>query len=144
MITRIWHGATPAAKSDEYLNLKQTVAIPDYRSTPGNRGAYALRRIAGDTAHFLMITFWESEEADPCLRWRRHQGDKILPLRQGFPGSKWSPAQPITTRMTGNASPQSNAIAYFSLTSTTSTIASLTTKSAPKISLLYRASQSGR
>ena len=32
-------------------------------STPGNKGAYALRRIEGDTAHFLMLTFWESEEA---------------------------------------------------------------------------------
>jgi heme-degrading monooxygenase HmoA len=63
MLTRIWHGATPTAKSDEYLNLMRTVAIPDYRSTPGNKGAYALRRIEGDTAHFLMITFWESEDA---------------------------------------------------------------------------------
>jgi heme-degrading monooxygenase HmoA len=63
MITRIWHGATPASKSDEYLNLMRTVAIPDYCSTPGNKGAYALRRMEGDTAQFLMITFWESEEA---------------------------------------------------------------------------------
>jgi len=63
MVTRIWHGATPLAKSDEYLNLMRTVAIPDYCSTPGNTGAYALRRIDGDTAHFLMVTFWESEEA---------------------------------------------------------------------------------
>jgi len=63
MVTRIWHGATPASKSDEYLNLMRTVAIPDYRSTPGNKGAYALRRMEGDTAHFLMVTFWESEEA---------------------------------------------------------------------------------
>ena len=63
MMTRIWHGATPTTKSDEYLNLMRTVAIPDYRSTPGNKGAYALRRIEGDTAHFLMVTFWESEAA---------------------------------------------------------------------------------
>jgi heme-degrading monooxygenase HmoA len=63
MITRIWHGRTTAAKSDEYLNLMRTVAIPDYRSVPGNKGAYALRRIEGDTAHFLMLTFWESEDA---------------------------------------------------------------------------------
>jgi heme-degrading monooxygenase HmoA len=63
MITRIWHGRTTAAKSNEYLNLMRTVAIPDYRSTPGNNGAYALRRIEGDTAHFLMVTFWESEDA---------------------------------------------------------------------------------
>ena len=45
MVTRIWHGATAASKSDEHLNLMRTVAIPDYRSTPGNNGAYALRRI---------------------------------------------------------------------------------------------------
>jgi heme-degrading monooxygenase HmoA len=63
MITRIWHHRTTPAKSDEYLNLMRTVAIPDYRSTPGDKGAYALRRIEGDTAHFLMITFWESEDA---------------------------------------------------------------------------------
>jgi len=63
MMARIWHGATPASKSDEYLNLMRTVAIPDYRSSPGNRGAYALRRIEGGTAHFLMVTFWESEVA---------------------------------------------------------------------------------
>jgi len=63
MITRIWHGRTPAAKADEYLNLMRTIAIPDYRSTPGNQGAYALRRMDGKTAHFLMVTFWESEEA---------------------------------------------------------------------------------
>jgi heme-degrading monooxygenase HmoA len=64
LITRVWHGATPASKSDEYLNLMRTVAIPDYRSIPGNKGAYALRRIEGDTAHFLMVTFWESEAAN--------------------------------------------------------------------------------
>jgi heme-degrading monooxygenase HmoA len=63
MITRIWHGRTTTAKSDEYLNLMRTVAIPDYRSIPGNKGAYALRRIEGDTAHFLMLTFWEPEDA---------------------------------------------------------------------------------
>jgi heme-degrading monooxygenase HmoA len=41
----------------------RTVAIPDYRSVPGNKGAYALRRMEADTAHFLMLTFWESEDA---------------------------------------------------------------------------------
>jgi heme-degrading monooxygenase HmoA len=72
MITRIWHGVTPAAKSDAYLNLMRTIAIPDYRSTPGNQGAYALRRIEGDTAHFLMVTLWESE-----LAIRAFAGDDI-------------------------------------------------------------------
>jgi heme-degrading monooxygenase HmoA len=63
MITRIWHGTTSSAKSDEYLHLMRSIAIPDYRSTNGNRGAYALRRIEGEVAHFLMVTFWDSEDA---------------------------------------------------------------------------------
>jgi heme-degrading monooxygenase HmoA len=63
MITRIWHGRTTVAKADEYLDLMRSIAIPDYRATPGNIGAYALRRIEGDVAHFLMVTFWESEAA---------------------------------------------------------------------------------
>jgi heme-degrading monooxygenase HmoA len=63
MIARISHGATPATKGDEYLDLMRTIAIRDYRSTPGNQGAYALRRVEGDTAHFVMVSFWESEEA---------------------------------------------------------------------------------
>jgi hypothetical protein len=53
MVTRIRHGATSASKSDEYLDLMRTVAIPDYRSTPDNKGAYALRRVVGDTAHLV-------------------------------------------------------------------------------------------
>ena len=50
MIVRIWHGITAAAKSDEYL---------DYL----NRGVYVLRRIEGERAHFLTLSFWESIEA---------------------------------------------------------------------------------
>jgi len=63
MTARLCHGAIPTTKSDEYLDLMRTVAIRDYRSSPGNNGAYALGRIEGDTAHFLMVTFWESEVA---------------------------------------------------------------------------------
>lgn len=75
-----------ASKSDEYLNLMRTVAIPDYRSTPGNKGAYALRRIEGETAHFLMVTFWESEAAirafagDDISAAKYYDFDKEYPL----------------------------------------------------------------
>jgi hypothetical protein len=37
MVTRIWHGATPVAKSDEYLKLMRTVAIPDTARLPATR-----------------------------------------------------------------------------------------------------------
>jgi heme-degrading monooxygenase HmoA len=100
MVTRIWHGVTPAAKSDEYLNLMRTVAIPDYRSTPGNKGAYALRRLEGDTAHFLVITFWESEEAIRAfagddITWR----NTMTSTRTSC--SNWSRAPRITRCTTG-------------------------------------------
>lgn len=63
MIARIWHGVTPAAKADAYLEFLNHSGVPDYQATPGNRGVYVLHRIQGDQAHFLTITFWDSPEA---------------------------------------------------------------------------------
>ena len=63
MIARIWKGEVPLDRSDEYLTLMRTVAIPDYQSTDGNRGAFALRRIQEDRSEFIMLTLWESLES---------------------------------------------------------------------------------
>jgi heme-degrading monooxygenase HmoA len=63
MIARIWHGVTPASMADEYCDYLNQTGLADYHSTPGNRGVYLLRRIVGAQAHFLTLTFWESEEA---------------------------------------------------------------------------------
>jgi len=63
MITRIWHGTTSLENSDEYLKKMREVALPDYRSTPGNQGAYVLHRIEGGVAHFNMLTFWDDIES---------------------------------------------------------------------------------
>jgi heme-degrading monooxygenase HmoA len=60
MVVRIWHGVTEAAKSDEYLDYLNQTGVPDYRATEGNLGVYVLRRIAGERAHFLTVSFWES------------------------------------------------------------------------------------
>ena len=37
----------------------RTVALPDHRATPGNRGAWVLHRVERKTAHFLLLTRWE-------------------------------------------------------------------------------------
>jgi hypothetical protein len=63
MIARLWHGMVPATKGDEYLDRMRKVALPDYKSTEGNRGAFCLFRVEGDVAHFDMLTFWEDIEA---------------------------------------------------------------------------------
>lgn len=63
MIARIWHGVTPIEKADDYLKFLIERAIPDYESVPGNLGVHLLRERRGDQAHFLTLTFWESEDA---------------------------------------------------------------------------------
>lgn len=63
MIGRIWHGTTEAEKANDYLEFLYQTGIPDYRNTKGNLGAYVLRRIENDKAHFLTLSFWESIDA---------------------------------------------------------------------------------
>ena len=40
MIARTWHGATRAAKSDEYLEYLNKTGVPDLQATEGNQGVY--------------------------------------------------------------------------------------------------------
>ena len=63
MIARIWRGNTRADKADEYLAYVEETGLKEYRSTPGNLGALVLRRGEGDTAEFLVVSFWENFEA---------------------------------------------------------------------------------
>lgn len=63
MIARLWHGAVPGRRSDEYLTYLEKTGAPECRSTPGNRGVYILRRVEGDTAHFLFVSLWDSFDA---------------------------------------------------------------------------------
>ncbi|HKQ76170.1 MAG TPA: antibiotic biosynthesis monooxygenase [Blastocatellia bacterium] len=63
MLARIWRGVTLAEKGDEYLDYLNQTGIPDYRATPGNRGAFVLRRVEGERAYFLTISLWDSLES---------------------------------------------------------------------------------
>jgi heme-degrading monooxygenase HmoA len=63
MIARIWHGVTRAADYDAYWRFLQERAIPDYQRTPGNRGVRLFRRLEGDRAHFLTLSYWTSLDA---------------------------------------------------------------------------------
>ncbi|MDQ3793266.1 MAG: antibiotic biosynthesis monooxygenase, partial [Actinomycetota bacterium] len=62
MVARIWHGVTAAAKVEEYLDYLNETGVPDYRATEGNRAVYVLRRVEGERAHFLTLSFWDSME----------------------------------------------------------------------------------
>lgn len=63
MIARLWHGAVPAEKAAAYERYLEKTGLPDYRATPGNLGVRVLRRVEGDVAHFLLVTFWDSWDA---------------------------------------------------------------------------------
>jgi heme-degrading monooxygenase HmoA len=63
LIARIWHGATVAARADEYAEYLERTGARECRATPGNRGVYVLRRIKQDRAEFTFISLWESVEA---------------------------------------------------------------------------------
>jgi heme-degrading monooxygenase HmoA len=63
MIARTWHGAVPTEKADAYYQYLLRTGVPDYRTTPGNRGVYVLQRTDGEITHFLLMTLWESLES---------------------------------------------------------------------------------
>jgi hypothetical protein len=63
MIARRWHGRVPAEKLQDYLQLMETIALPDYRSVPGNAGAWCLYRPEDDHFHVEMFTLWENEDS---------------------------------------------------------------------------------
>jgi len=63
MIARIWRGRTSDSLADEYFEYIKRTGIKGYRSTEGNRGVYALRRIENGEAEFLLITLWDSFDA---------------------------------------------------------------------------------
>ena len=72
MIARVWHGVTHASRVEAYSDYLRRTGVRDTRATEGNRGVCVMRRVEGETAHFLFVSFWESEAAI-----RRFAGDEI-------------------------------------------------------------------
>jgi len=70
MIMRQWRGRVPREKTEDYLTYLQATGLEEYRNTPGNLGAFVTTRAHGKATEFLLVTFWESEEAI-----RRFAGD---------------------------------------------------------------------
>ena len=63
MIARIWKGAVRAQDADEYTAYIRDTGIAEYLQTPGNRGAWMLRRDDGERTEFVTLSLWESEDA---------------------------------------------------------------------------------
>lgn len=80
----MWHGVTAAEKADEYLDYLNETGVPDYRETEGNRGVYVLRRIEGDKAHFLTVSFWGSIEEVKAFAGPDPEKARYYPEDEGF------------------------------------------------------------
>jgi hypothetical protein len=93
MIARRWQGRVPVGKSERYLELMTDIALPDYRSTEGNRGAWCLHRRIGDVVHVEMFTLWDDERAIGLFA-----GDEVLRAKYyGFDADFLLELEPFVT-----------------------------------------------
>lgn len=63
MIARIWKGAVRRDDGDGYAEYMRRTGLSGYRDTPGNAGAWMLRRDVGDRCEFVMFSLWESMDS---------------------------------------------------------------------------------
>jgi heme-degrading monooxygenase HmoA len=63
VIARIWRGAVRSEDADDYVAYIQGTGIAEYKATPGNRGAWILRRPAGDVTQIVTFSLWDDMDA---------------------------------------------------------------------------------
>jgi heme-degrading monooxygenase HmoA len=63
MIARIWTGRVRTADAAEYADYIRETGFAEYGETPGNRGAWLLRRDQAGTTEFITLSLWESADA---------------------------------------------------------------------------------
>jgi heme-degrading monooxygenase HmoA len=63
MIARTWRGTVRRADADAYGKYIRDTGFAEYGETPGNRGAWMLRRDHGERTEFITLSMWESEDA---------------------------------------------------------------------------------
>lgn len=79
MIARIWRGAVRRADAESYAGYMERTGLRDYAQTPGNRGAYMLRRTVDDRAEFMMVTLWDSLDAVKAFAGEDHETAVFYP-----------------------------------------------------------------
>lgn len=63
MISRVWHGWTKAGDANTYEAMLRAEVLPGFHRVAGYRGAYLLRRDAGDEVEFSTITLFDDLDA---------------------------------------------------------------------------------
>jgi heme-degrading monooxygenase HmoA len=63
VIARVWRGVTRESDAEEYGKYIADTGFAEYGTTPGNRGAWLLRRDADGLSEFITFSLWENREA---------------------------------------------------------------------------------
>ena len=63
MIMRVWQGAVQSTDAATYADYIRATGFDAYGQTPGNRGAWLLRRDDGGRTEFLAFTLWDSTDS---------------------------------------------------------------------------------
>jgi heme-degrading monooxygenase HmoA len=79
MIARIWRGAVRADDGDTYAAYIGETGLAEYARTPGNQGAWMLRRVVGDRTEFLTFTLWDSLDAVKAFAGEDYETAKYYP-----------------------------------------------------------------
>jgi heme-degrading monooxygenase HmoA len=63
MIARIWRGVVRRDDAEAYVNYIANTGMAEYHSTPGNQGAWMLRRDDGDRSEIVTFSLWDSRDS---------------------------------------------------------------------------------
>ena len=63
MVARVWHGRTPADKTDEYRQYLFEAGVKKIATLPGNRGVQMMVSDTADRGEFMVISYWDSIDA---------------------------------------------------------------------------------
>jgi heme-degrading monooxygenase HmoA len=63
MIMRSWRGVVRRPDADRYADYIRETGFAEYGETPGNRGAWLLRRDEGEQTEFVTLSLWDSRDA---------------------------------------------------------------------------------
>jgi len=90
MVARVWHGRTPADKTDEYRQYLFEAGVKKIAILPGNRGVQMMVSNTADQGEFMVISYWNSIDAIKGYAGSDYtrQG---LPDRQGKPRAALRP-----------------------------------------------------
>jgi heme-degrading monooxygenase HmoA len=80
MIARTWRGAVARRDAEAYGAYIHETGIAEYKTTPGNRGAWMLRRdLEGELTEFVTFSLWDTLDAVKAFAGEDYATAKFYP-----------------------------------------------------------------